>query len=121
MSVALLAMDLRQSLSKRRIRKGGRQHAQADDEDAVVVTVTLNGLKSPGAVQALTSKSRRRAVAIDSGAPDDAPSAKPSAPAAAQARVVSEEKRQRLAEYRYCLSLALLLAQCVCVCVCVCV
>ena len=65
-----------------------------------MVTVTLNGLKSPGAVQALTSKSRRRAALGKGAAVEDAPSAQPASPAAASARVVSEEDRQRLAEYR---------------------
>ena len=61
-----------------RNRKDGGEN-EKDDAVAVVVTETPDGLKSADAVQALTSKSRRQAAALERGARgDDAPSAKPS-------------------------------------------
>ncbi len=67
-------VDLRQSLSKWRDQKG-RGGNEKDDAVAIVITETLEGLKNPGAVQALTGKTRRQAAALERGARgDDAPS-----------------------------------------------
>ena len=60
-------LDLFQLLSLVRNRKGGGKK-EKDDAVASVITETLDGLKNPGAVQALTGKTRKQAPALERGA-----------------------------------------------------